>query len=224
MLLRWKFGGKDVSPAVFVPMLEKDNMIHLAGRWVFEQAVCACMRLVSYDPDFYLSFNVSLYQLSDSHFLDFMEETLGKYQVDGCHLVAEMTESCMDEKPEKLLHFVTVCRKLGIRIALDDFGSGYSSLRMLLQYPTNIIKLDRSLLGEMVESADKMNFISSIVYACHRFGKMVCMEGVETAEENTLIRESGCDLIQGYYYHKPMELDDVYRLLASENGAGSAGL
>lgn len=224
VLLRWKFGGKDVSPAVFVPMLEKDNMIHLAGRWVFEQAVCACMRLVSYDPEFYLSFNVSLYQLSDSHFLDFMEETLGKYQVDGCHLVAEMTESCMDEKPEKLLHFVTVCRKLGIRIALDDFGSGYSSLRMLLQYPTNIIKLDRSLLGEMVESADKMNFISSIVYACHRFGKMVCMEGVETAEENTLIRESGCDLIQGYYYHKPMELNDVYRLLASESGAGSAGL
>ena len=106
------------------------------------------MRLVSYDPDFYLSLNVSLYQLSDSQFLDFMEETLGKYQVDGCHLVAEMTESCMDEKPEKLLHFVTVCRKLGIRIALDDFGSGYSSLRMsVFSIPTNIIKLDRSLPG-----------------------------------------------------------------------------
>lgn len=224
VLLRWKLGGKDISPEVFVPMLEKGNMIHLVGRWVFEQAVCACMRLVSYDPDFYLSFNVSLYQLSDSHFLDFMEETLGKYQVEGRHLVAEMTESCMDEEPKKLLHFVTVCQKLGIRTALDDFGSGYSSLRMLLQYPTNVIKLDRSLLGEMVESADKMNFISSLVYACHRFGKMVCMEGVETAEENTLIRESGCDLIQGYYYHRPMEIDDVYGLLASESGAGSVGL
>ena len=224
VLLRWKFGGKDISPEVFVPMLEKGNMIHLVGRWVFEQAVCACMRLVSYDPDFYLSFNVSLYQLSDSHFLDFMEETLGKYQVEGRHLVAEMTESCMDEEPKKLLHFVTVCQKLGIRTALDDFGSGYSSLRMLLQYPTSVIKLDRSLLGEMVESADKMNFISSLVYACHRFGKMVCMEGVETAEENTLIRESGCDLIQGYYYHRPMEIDDVYGLLASESGAGSVGL
>ena len=224
VLLRWKFGGKDISPEVFVPMLEKGNMIHLVGRWVFEQAVCACMRLVSYDPDFYLSFNVSLYQLSDSHFLDFMEETLGKYQVEGRHLVAEMTESCMDEEPKKLLHFVTVCQKLGIRTALDDFGSGYSSLRMLLQYPTNVIKLDRSLLGEMVESADKMNFISSLVYACHRFGKMVCMEGVETAEENTLIRESGCDLIQGYYYHRPMEIDDVYGLLASESGTGSVGL
>lgn len=224
VLLRWKFGGKDISPEVFVPMLEKGNMIHLVGRWVFEQAVCACMRLVSYDPDFYLSFNVSLYQLSDSHFLDFMEETLGKYQVEGRRLVAEMTESCMDEEPKKLLHFVTVCQKLGIRTALDDFGSGYSSLRMLLQYPTNVIKLDRSLLGEMVESADKMNFISSLVYACHRFGKMVCMEGVETAEENTLIRESGCDLIQGYYYHRPMEIDDVYGLLASESGTGSVGL
>lgn len=225
-LLRWQFDGKDVSPDIFIPLLEKNNMIHLAGRWVFEQAVRTCLRLHSYDPEFYLTFNVSLQQMSDERLPDFMEQILAKYHLRGACLVAEVTESCMDEQPERLLRFVQVCNRNGIRIALDDFGSGYSSFRMLLQYPSDIIKLDRSLLREMTESDDKMNFISSMVYACHRFGKQVCMEGVETAEQNTLIQESGCDMIQGYYYYRPMEVDQIYQLLSvqppqDESGQGN---
>lgn len=215
VLLRWQFQETDVSPSVFVPMLEKENMIQQVGRWVFEQTVCTCMRIISYCPDFYIAFNISLLQMTDESFPDFMEEMLIKYQLDGKYLVAEMTESCIDGQPEKLIHFVNSCDRLGIRIALDDFGSGYSSLRMLLQYPSSIIKLDRSLLVEMTESEDKMNFISSIVYACHRFGKMVCMEGVETSEQNQLIKESGCDMIQGYYYYHPKEIEEIYSILLS---------
>ena len=67
----------------------------------------------------------------------------------------------------------------------------------------------------MTESEDKMNFISSIVYACHRFGKKVCMEGVETSSQDNLIKECGCDMIQGYYYYRPMEVDDVCRLVSA---------
>ena len=220
-LLRWTFEGKDISPAVFIPMLEKENLIQLVGRWVFEQTVCSCMRLAAHNPNFYLTFNVSLQQLSDGQFAEFMKSTMEKYHPDNIHLIAEMTESCMDEQPENLLSFVEACKSMGIEIALDDFGSGYSSLRMLLQYPSSMIKLDRSLLAEMMESADKMNFISSIVYACHRFGKKVCMEGVETEVQNALIRECGCDMIQGYYYYKPMEIEDMYRLAAACPGGTS---
>ena len=215
-LLRWQFEDRDISPALFIPMLEKGNMIHTAGRWVFEQAVCTCMRLISYIPDFYLTFNVSLHQMSDQYFPEFMADVLAKYQVDGCHLVAEMTESSMDEQPEKLIRFIEACSKLNIPLALDDFGSGYSSLRMLLKYPSSIIKLDRSLLLEMSQSEDKLNFISSIVYACHRFGKKVCMEGVETQEQDQLIQEAGCDLIQGYRYYRPMEVNALYELMAEQ--------
>lgn len=108
---------------------------------------------------------------------------------------------------------------MGLRIALDDFGSGYSSLRMLLQYPSSIIKLDRSLVLEVTESDEKMNFIRSIVYACHQFGKRVCMEGVEYAEQNAIILDTGCDMIQGYYYYRPMEVHNVYLLISeSRNG------
>lgn len=214
VLLRWVFEGKDISPEIFIPMLEKGEMIHLVGTWVFNETVRNCIRLITYIPDFYLTFNVSLRQLTDIHFTDVIQETLEKYHLSGSHLIAEMTESCLDEQPENLVHFVDMCNKIGMRIALDDFGSGYSSLRMLLRYPCNIIKLDRSLLEEIAESDKKLQFIRSIVYACHQFDKKVCIEGVENEEQNTLIQKTGCDIIQGFYYYRPMELTALYRLLS----------
>lgn len=218
VLLRWQFEGKDISPGLFIPVLEKNGMIHIAGRWVFEQAVRNCLQMLTYNPDFYLTFNISLHQLSDTELLGFMQQTLEKYHLPGSHLVAELTESCLDEQPEKLEQLVAHCSNLGMRIALDDFGSGYSSLRMLLQYPSSIIKLDRSLLQEITESDEKMHFIGSIVYACHQFGKKVCMEGVEREDQNTIIRDTGCDMIQGFYYYRPMELSALHRLLSGAEG------
>lgn len=216
VLLRWNFEGRDVSPAVFIPLLERDGLIQTVGRWVFEQAVRTCVRLHAYNPAFYLTFNVSLHQLSDPLLLPFMKETLEKYSLDGESLVAELTESALDEQPEQLDIFINECQQMGLRIALDDFGSGYSSLRMLLQYPSSIIKLDQSLVGAVTESLAKMNFIRSIVFACHQFGKRVCMEGVEYAEQNEIIVNTGCDMIQGYYYYHPLELKDMYSLVSRE--------
>lgn len=213
VLLRWNFMGEDVSPEIFIPYLEKDNNIHLVGRWVFEQAVCTCVRIHVYDPNFFLTFNISLYQLSDDGLLAFMDETLKKYNLDGSRLVAELTESCLDERPEKLIHFADECQKMGIRIALDDFGSGYSSLRMMLQYPSSIIKIDRSLIHEVMDSKEKMSFMRSIIFACHQFGKIVCIEGIEKEEQNKIVVDLGCDMLQGFFYYRPMELGDIYPLL-----------
>ncbi len=215
VLLRWNFEGHDIAPSIFIPLLEQNNMIHLAGRWVFEQAARNCVRLISYVPDFYLSFNVSLLQLSDVEFTDIMQNVLHKCHLKGHHLIAEVTESCLDERPEDLKCFVERCSEMGMRIALDDFGSGYSSLRMLLHYPCSIIKLDRSLLDEMTACDRKWEFIRSIVYACHQFGKKVCMEGVETIEQNTIIQNAGCDMIQGFYHYRPLELSDLYKVLSA---------
>lgn len=217
-LLRWRFNDKEISPGVFIPIIENEHMMYMVGRWVFEQAVRSCMRILTYAPEFYLTVNVSLQQLGDDGFIDFIKETLLKYDLDGKHIVMELTESCMDDQPEKLEYFVKSCNDMNIRIALDDFGSGYSSLRVLLRYPSSIIKLDRSLLLEMSDSFEKNGFITSIVYACHQFGKKVCMEGVETDFQYELVKESGCDLIQGFYYYKPMELDAVYQLIAQQYG------
>lgn len=214
-LLRWNCDGEEISPSVFIPILEKMNMIQIVGRWVFEQTVSLCRRLCAYRHEFHLAFNVSMQQISDEGFAAYMKEILEKYQMNGSRLIVEMTEDFMDEHPEKLYEFVEACKNMGMKIALDDFGNGYSSLRRLLQYPSGIIKLDKSLLREMMESDAKKNFIASIVYACHRFGKRVCMEGVETREQNEMIKDAGCDMIQGFYYYYPLEIEEILQLVAT---------
>ena len=212
-LMRWQYEGKDISPAVFIPILESDEKIFIAGRWILEEAVKACKRIIKTLPDFYLTVNVSLRQLHDPELLSFIPAVLKKHGLDGRHLVIEATESCLDKEPALINDFMKICHEHGIRIALDDFGTGYSSLRVLLKYPTDIIKLDRSLLLEMCESVKKSNFITSIVFACHQFGKKVCMEGVETEMQRSLVQNANCDMIQGFYYYRPTELSKLYELV-----------
>ncbi|MDO4764424.1 MAG: EAL domain-containing protein [Eubacteriales bacterium] len=210
VLLRWSFEGKDISPTVFVPMLENSRLILQVGRWVLEQAIRHCKRINMVMPDFRLAVNISYYQILDKEFLPFLEETLQKYNLSGERLILEITETHYDETPTMVRQFVENCKALGIEVAIDDFGDGYSSLAFLIKYPATIVKLDRSLISEMVSSEDNINFIASIVYACHKFGKKVCAEGVETKDEFEILRDSGCDMIQGYYFHKPLELIDFY--------------
>ena len=223
-LMRWHYNGRDVSPGVFIPVLEKDRMIHLAGRWIMEQAVKACSEIIQFIPEFYLTVNISLQQLFDEELLGFIPAVLKKYNVDGKHLVFEMTESSMDREPARLRKLIDVSHDLGVRLALDDFGTGYSSIRVLLQYNTNIIKLDRSLLLEMTQSQEKSNFISSIVYACHQFGKKVCVEGVETEQQRQLVRDAECDMIQGFYFYRPTELKDVFEIARKQHEADLAAV
>lgn len=220
VLLRWRFRERDVPPAVFIPILEQENLMLSVGRWVFDQAARSCVRMLSYDPELYLSVNISRRQLADAGLPAFIQETLEKYQLDGRHLAVEMTESCMDGQQERVKTFTEVCRKQGIQVALDDFGSGYSSFRVLMQCPCGTIKLDRHLLWEMEDSEEKKNFVSSIVYACHHFGKQVCMEGVETSYQEQIAREAECDILQGFYHYRPMEVDQIYQLLSQRDDAG----
>lgn len=215
-LLRWRFAGKEISPLFFISLLEKNRLIAPIGRWVFEQVVKTCKRVIIYRPDFRLAFNVSYYQILDEEFVPYMRRMLQKYKLDGKHLILELTETHFDDAPEKLEHFIESCKALGMDVALDDFGHGYSSLAMLLKYPANIVKLDRSLLNEMFNSKDNISFISSIVYACHRFGKSVCAEGVETEEDLSIIENTGCDMIQGFYFYHPMEIKDFFKLFTKK--------
>ena len=208
-LMRWRNGGSEVSPGIFISLLERGELIYPVGRWIFEQVVTICKELVELVPDFYLTVNVSLKQLHDEGFAQFTGETLEKHGLEGRYIVIEMTESCMDQEPEKLKRLVEVCARMHVRIALDDFGSGYSSLRVLQKYPSDIIKLDRSLLLEMTESEDKLNFIASIVFACHRVGRTVCIEGVEDEVQRELAVEAGYDMIQGFYYYRPTEIPQL---------------
>lgn len=214
LLMRWNFEGKDVSPEIFIPMLENNRLILRAGKWVFEQAAKLYKRILSFIPDFKLGVNVSYYQVMDPEFLPFVEQVLKKYNLDGSGFLFEITETHYDETPTKVQEFIANCNALNIQIAIDDFGNGYSSLAFLLKYNANVVKLDRSLINEMLISDNNVNFISSIIYSCHKFGKKVCAEGVENKQEVDVLKEAECDMIQGYYFYKPMEIQSFYELIA----------
>ena len=216
MLLRWNFEGEDIAPFVFIPILEKSNLIINVGRWVFEQAVKHVKRIRVLLPDFKLNFNISYNQIKDDTFVKTMEEYLKKSDVKADVLIMELTETHYNEDPNKLLDFIISCKHLGLNIALDDFGSGYSSMELLLKYPSDIVKLDRSLINQISESNESKEFINSIVYACHQFRKSVCVEGVETQEELKFVLDMNCEMIQGYHFYRPMEIEAFYKEVANE--------
>lgn len=212
-LLRWKFKGNNISPAEFIPILEKTKLINTVGRWVLKNVVAITKELLEKNKDIQLSFNVSYIQIYDESFFDYLAEVLEEYGVDASRLVLELTETNYNENPQKLADFFNTCIGYGLNVALDDFGSGYSSIGLLLKYPTTIVKLDRSLLNEISHSDVNQKFIKSIINSCHMFGKEVCAEGVETKLELDMMKEADCDIIQGFYFSKPLELADFFHLI-----------
>lgn len=216
VLLRWKNEGKEISPSKFVPILEQTGMIAPVGKWILEETMRKGKEILKYQPDFRLSVNVSYLQIMDQKFFPFLEDTMERFQIPAENLLIELTETHFDEMPEHLQRFIRQCKKIGIRFALDDFGSAYSGLQLLLQYPADLIKLDRTLMREITTSKEKMRFIMSVVYACHQFGKEVCVEGVETKEELDIVRQTECDFIQGFYFYKPLEWEEMRQVLESQ--------
>ncbi len=223
MLLRWSDSNLNIGPTAFIPVLEKTKLIVPVGRFVFEQAAAFVKKALKYQPDFFITINVSYVQVrEDPEFFSFIESTLNKLHLAGSHFMLELTETNFDSDPNKLQTFVDNCHQTGIRLALDDFGNGYSSINLLLKYPATLIKLDRTLTLKVNESLNNLNFIKAVISACHQFGRQVCVEGVETRQELDSILQTDCDLIQGYYFYRPLKQADLLaQLLLQQSTAES---
>lgn len=218
VLLRWQYQGQDVPPSKFIPLLEQLGLIVPVGKWAVTQIMQACQEILLRLPSFKVSFSVSYLQILDPDFFDYIQNAMTLYSIPGKNIMIELTETHFDEMPDYLDRFIQRCEQIGISFVLDDFGTAYSSLQQLLQYPADLIKLDRTLMCELASALDKLNFMMSIIYACHRFGKKVCAEGVETEEQLDVVRQTGCDLIQGYRFHEPLSLPAFYQSLREDDG------
>ena len=223
-LVRWiRKDGTMIYPDRFIPVFEKNGFCAQLDLHMVE-LVCQMQRkwLDMGKEIVPISVNQSKLLFYQEDYIERLCEITDRYGISRKYIVLEILEGLAAENLDDLNHTIFRLKELGFQISMDDFGSGYSSLRMLLQYPSSIIKLDRSLVREMAQSTAKMHFIQSIVFACHQFGKTVCMEGVESAEQNEMIRNTGCDMIQGYYHYRPMELSQMYHLV-SQTGSGETG-
>jgi len=216
-LIRWKAKRGLVSPSRFIPLAEETGLIEPIGEWVLESA-CRQARLWSESTvgPLLVSVNVSPKQFRDARFLQTVEAILRRTGIRPELIELEITESCLAVEPEKFIATLKSLKGLGLQLAIDDFGVGYSSMAYLKSFPVDRLKVDRTfVLGLTVSEKDRSIF-KAIVSLGHNLGMRVVAEGVETAEQFYTLRDIGCDEVQGFYFSLPLLASDLEPLVTAE--------
>jgi diguanylate cyclase (GGDEF)-like protein len=206
-----------VSPAEFIPLAEETGLIIPIGRWVIREA---CRQLRDWhaqfpaDPPLSLSINLSSKELSQSDLVSYIDDAIAEFGIDPRCLDLEITESAIIENDEVATGVFQELVARGIRLSIDDFGMGYSSLSYLHRFAFDTLKIDRSFvdrLGHAHEDSDA--FVRTIVALGKNLGMEVVAEGIETKEQLSRLAQLQCEYGQGYLFSKPVETDSVYSLL-----------
>ncbi|MCM0614253.1 EAL domain-containing protein [Marinobacter sediminum] len=220
-LLRWNHPERGlVGPDEFIPVAERSGLIVPIGYWVIEQA---CQRLQESAelgfPGLVFAVNLSFRQFHDRKMTETIFRIIFNANVDTSLLELELTESAMMHDPEYAQRCLRELNQLGISFALDDFGTGFSSLSNLQHLPISLVKIDKSFVQELGNSADAEHIIRAIISLAHSLQISVVAEGVETEGQLEFLRQQHCDEIQGYYYARPMPWNDLVQFL---NNRGQA--
>ena len=209
-LMRWRskqYG--EISPVVFIPILEQTGLILEAGKWILEKAMKQCHEWRQYLPNFRMNINLSYIQLKDKRLMETIFYALDKANIPGSAIILEVTESIQLQDYSYFNLLFYQLSKKGIQISIDDFGTGYSSLGYLKELRVDEIKIDRCFVKSIQEGGYNSHLIKNMIELAHSVNIRVCVEGVETIEERTVLQKLCPDVIQGYYFGKP-ETPDVF--------------
>lgn len=204
-LVRWDHPfKKHISPAEFIPIAEESAQITPLEKYILESVFKDCEKWKRENRMLEIvSINLSAKGVLDNGILEFFNIILKKYKVLPWEIELEITETAMMDSMDKTLEVLEKLKKLGFRLALDDFGTGYSSLNHLNSFPFDTVKLDKSFIDKLSgERRDKL-VVESIIKLCHNMELDVVAEGVETREQEKILKLMNCDYIQGYLYGKP---------------------
>ncbi|GIP24197.1 GGDEF and EAL domain-containing protein [Paenibacillus sp. J22TS3] len=214
-LLRWhnRELGK-VPPGLFIPVAEDSRVIIPIGEWALITA-CAFMKAMHDKgyPECRISVNISVIQLVQEEFVTTVLDILEDTGLAPQFLELEITESIFMESYEPIIDKLEILKSLGVRIALDDFGTGYSSLSYLKQLPISTLKIDKAFIDNLPEENKNRSLTEAIIAIGHKMGLEVVAEGVESYKQLSYLKDSGCDLIQGYFLSRPVNEDEVEALL-----------
>ncbi len=218
-LLRWNTPELgEVTPAVFIPLAEESRLIVPIGEWVIDQA---CRQLADWRGRGVevgvLSVNLSAVQLLDPGLLPALRASLARHKVPAALLELELTESTLMESTEERLRQLHALKEIGVQLSIDDFGTGYSSLSYLSRLPMGKLKIDRSLVKDMLTEPKDRAITEAIIALAHRLKMTVVAEGVETADVHAALAEAWCDAIQGYFTGRPMAPPAFEQWLAERN-------
>ncbi|MDP4556511.1 EAL domain-containing protein [Halomonas meridiana] len=215
-LIRWETSeGPAISPAEFIPLAERSGLIHRLGDWVIEEA---CRQQAEWRAKGFLhhriDINISGRQLVRLDALKRFEDSLQRHGLGPRDIGIELTENILIEADETVLEDLRRLYHRGIRIALDDFGTGYSSLSYLKHFPVTALKIDRSFIHDAPMQPKDRAIMEGAILIGHRLGLEVVAEGVENAEQLSLLRDMHCDLVQGFFFFRPMPAQEIERLLS----------
>ncbi|WP_417327820.1 EAL domain-containing protein [Halarcobacter sp.] len=211
-LIRWIHPEEGmIPPDTFIPTAEKTGLIIPIGSWVIKTA---CKQLETWQKsketsNWVIAINISAKQFLEEDFVSVIEKYLKQYNVKSNLLKVELTESILAKSLEEVKDKMLKIKELGVQVSLDDFGTGYSSLQYLRELPLNQIKIDRSFVNNILENKADEAIVKSILLFAEALDLQVVAEGIETKEQYDFLVSLGCKLFQGYYFAKPVKIEEI---------------
>lgn len=208
-LLRWKHPVKGfIPPDRFIPVAERNGQILEIGDWVLNQGICYAVEINQSRQDTIpISINLSSHQIQAPGFFEHLQQRITYWHCKPAWIKLEITESVLLEKSDEVLRTLLQIAALGITISLDDFGTGYSSLSYLTKYPISQIKIDRAFMNDIPLHLDNTELVKAIIKLAEILHFEVVAEGIESLEQLNFLNTTSCNLVQGYYFYKPMPYD-----------------
>ncbi|WP_291647891.1 bifunctional diguanylate cyclase/phosphodiesterase [Clostridium sp.] len=215
-LVRWNSKSLGlVSPSEFIPIAESSGLIIPIGKYIINESFRKCKELtLRTAKKFKMAINLSEVQIRDEDIVSFISESLKFYDLSAEYIEFEITESIIMKSAEKNINTLEKLKGLGVSLALDDFGTGYSSLSYLRTLPIDVLKIDKSFIDGIVIEEKSEYIINSIVELSHYLSLLVVAEGVETKEQLDFLKKISCDVIQGYYFSKPVEFNEAIKMIS----------
>ncbi|WP_431873716.1 putative bifunctional diguanylate cyclase/phosphodiesterase [Micromonospora marina] len=215
-LIRWRHPRRGwLGPADFIRPVENSEQLGSFTRYVLDKALAVASGWARDGLDVPISVNLSARSLLDPRLPAEIEEALRRHQVPPHRLVLEITETVVMSELEVIDEVLATLRAMGVQLAVDDFGTGFSSLTFLTRIAVDELKVDRSFVLRMADSPEAAAIVRTTVGLAHELGLRVVAEGVETAEQRTALAELGCTAAQGYHFFKPMPADKIAAVLGS---------
>ncbi|OWW04864.1 diguanylate cyclase [Rhizobium sp. R72] len=210
-LLRWRHPRLGVIPPIaFIPMAEADGLMSEIGQWALEEA---CRQALNWPDHYTVAVNLSPAEFLTAGFTDRVSQTLDLIGFPAERLELEITETVLLERTTNNLDTLNILNVLGIQISLDDFGTEYSSLSYLKNFPFDNIKIDKYFVNDLMGDEKSRTIVRSVIALSHGLGMRVTAEGVETAEQAAWLLEEGCDRLQGHFLSPPMHVDRIGQFL-----------
>ncbi len=223
-LIRWQHPERGmIPPVMFVPIAEASGLIFPMTEWVIKTACAGLKRCLDIGMDIErVSVNLSANLLLHKGLIGMISRVLKETGLPAKRLEVEITESMVMDDIEKSSVTLNALYLLGVGLSLDDFGTGYSSLTYLRQFPLSTLKIDRSFITEMSANAEDIAIVRAVIALAHSLHLQVIAEGVEEEKQLNILKQEGCDQVQGYFYSKPLALDDLISWCAARKNSQAA--